>query len=782
MSNRECSLTCGACHHPLHVQGFHKCHVCKVRVHSHVVCHLFFKRNVESKVHYCELHGIRLGLSGQQGPAVAPPVRPIIATVMLSTTTPSISHNNTTASTTTTCTTDVTSQNKSKKRKRGVRERITEMAVEREETRRLIVEQRKEDRLIVNAEKKAKAVEKAKQLKLKKDTAAKAFVEEGYSNITLQPLKLRYNSVCSPTIATFHGRRSDRLTRDHVVDQLVMDDIWENLAVHTNIKMKTQYNPKCRWCRKIFENCKCKCQDCHLHVRNKTTTCQCPCWKPACRNGCFCREKELTPKGTHVPVKGLIMQLWFYTWLLIRAHGNNIERFYFEVAPHLEAEFNFTFLPIKRFNAINSALDCDIDLVQTSLRYCFHELVQATSEACVDETILAFEGDKSKCDFKIYMPRKPHKWGILVYGLVVKLELSKKPFIIDFEPHMFDKDVQAQRVSPLHALYTIIDRNVTNLCDKLHLAVDSAFGTTEMFNLLTSKATYVTASITQAKFGQDASGKDRLSVLSHQLPTDHYRLFYSPRTQKTISICSDKGAKDEESIVLTMSNAYEPVTSHMNELQSSRPVISYDDALAISKLPNTAMMLWCHDVGVEYIPGQPFENVKHITQFDITKYISDLNAGTAEQETTASLNQHTVEELKALARGLGLAVKGNKSAIVHRLVKVMQQSEATSTALADLTSHAQKGKPKVNVKSSNPFAYYLNVFNAQDNFDTNLYAIPWAKSMTWRHCYTSSLLWMAIVNAYALFVEAKSVPLKIYNETVEHFVKQLAISKLQQLQ
>ena len=650
--------------------------------------------------------------------------------------------------------------------------------METEDLRADILQTNKEQRLSRAAILKDEAAAKANRQKVKHEANAKEFTQNGYSNVTLKPMKLRYCEVRSPRISTLP--RGERLTRGCIQDQLIEEDVWENLATHTSSKLATKYEPKCRWCRRLLDTCVCKCKSCHCRHRNVEKVCQCKCKKLACKAGCLCGQKERTPKGYFSPVTKKIMGVWYYTWLLIRGDGNNVAEFYEGgKARRLEEEFYVTLLPRHRFSAINSALEGDIDFIHTSFRTTFADMVRAGAEACTDETILAYEGDD--CKFKIYMPSKPHKWGILTYGLVVKLELSRKPFMLDFEPHMSAPGVKAKPVSACHALHVLVDRNNTNLvgCGTLHLAVDSAFGTVDTFNWLATKSTYVTASIGVSKFGQD-----KLSVLAYQLPIDHWRLFYSEKDEKkTISVCSDRGRKAEEKIVLTMSNAYEPVVSETEGIGLTRPSITYEDALSISHLTNGAMIRWCTDCGVEYIPGQPFENVKSITGFDVPKYMLDLNSGIEnEKEKEAGLSKHTVEELKAMCRTLGLAVKGKKKAIIERILQVKQPGKALDEVLMDLVAQEQSGKPDAyHMRAVHPFAYYLYNFNAQDCFDHYLYELPWTKSTSWRQCYISSMLWMATVNAYSLYVENRCSPEKLYDESIKSFVKLLAISKLQEL-
>ena len=448
---------------------------------------------------------------------------------------------------------------------------------------------------------------------------ARIFKQEGYKNGSTEDFELRYNELRHPTLQVMRGQRGNNLQRAKVASNFLKKEVWDNLASHTSVQLAKAYTPQCRLCRRVYANCMCMCTRCKKALHALADACKCACVRPACMNGCSCALKESKPKGEYRPVDPATMQTWFYNSLLVRYYGGDVKCFYRDHAAGLKTK-GACLLPRLRFFTINASVRADINALQSTLRDTFSTFVSPGAEAAIDESMLAFVGD---CPFKVYMPRKPHKWGILLYNMCVKLALSRKPFMVDFEPNMSPLAVEdAELVGPCQAMFKLVERAVPPLLaadKKLHLAVDSAFGTEQTFVWLESRATHVTAALAASRFGSD-----RLEVLTHGLPEDHWRLFHAEENHRTISVLKDRGVKQGSSTVVTMSNAYQRVYADSKPLVPTQPKIGYAGALAMTKLPPDVLMMWCHDVGVTFVPGQPVKTVHNISGFDIAAHIAEL--------------------------------------------------------------------------------------------------------------------------------------------------------------
>lgn len=105
-------------------------------------------------------------------------------------------------------------------------------------------------------------------------------------------------------------------------------------------------------------------------------------------------------------------------------------------------------------------------------------------------------------------------------------------------------------------------------------------------------------------------------------------------------------------MVITLSNAFQPENHRepSSPLDLGRPKISYESALAVSKLPSDVLILLCHELNVPYVASKLFDTVRNITGFDLIEHMKSTDS--AEKE---SLQQYSKPELVALAINLGLA-------------------------------------------------------------------------------------------------------------------------------
>ena len=107
----------------------------------------------------------------------------------------------------------------------------------------------------------------------------------------------------------------------------------------------------------------------------------------------------------------------------------------------------------KRFNAIISSLNYDWDELCIFLREAWVVAVMSFECFIVNESILAFHPGEHQPDCpKIFIPRKPHPNGLLVYNAAFKLS-NGLPFVFDLEP-----DIGLSPLSSQTALLSICNR------------------------------------------------------------------------------------------------------------------------------------------------------------------------------------------------------------------------------------------------------------------------------------------------------------------------------------
>lgn len=228
--------------------------------------------------------------------------------------------------------------------------------------------------------------------------------------------------------------------------------------------------------------------------------------------------------------------------------------------------------------------------------------------------MLSFQG---WCEFKGYMPRKPHKWGVVLYQLCVRLRLSGKPYSMDFEPSMAD-DIHSEstRSGPLVAAFRLVERMQKHAWCSLHIAMDSAFSKPETFSWLSSQALYCSCAIASGMYAPT-------SMLSLGLEDDHCRLFYSAKQGKMVSVLKDRGRKKEATVVITMSNAFVP-EANVNGTNIPVQHVSIDDYMPIATLPEGSLQLLCSRAGCEYVPSHPHATAFNLTGFEYSKYVKEV--------------------------------------------------------------------------------------------------------------------------------------------------------------
>ena len=116
----------------------------------------------------------------------------------------------------------------------------------------------------------------------------------------------------------------------------------------------------------------------------------------------------------------------------------------------------------------------DICVLQEALRKALLQLVQLGNYGVVDETMFAHTGhDMREKGHAMNIPRKPHPYGLLLYGLVQQLLRSEAPILIDFEPRLL-----SSRPSGGEALRLLVTRNFLGRLDSTHIYADNLFTAT----------------------------------------------------------------------------------------------------------------------------------------------------------------------------------------------------------------------------------------------------------------------------------------------------------------
>ena len=142
---------------------------------------------------------------------------------------------------------------------------------------------------------------------------------------------------------------------------------------------------------------------------------------------------------------------------------------------------SFVKMTRERFNAIMSSLSCDWEEFSDLLRQSWVHCITECDHFVVDEAIFAFETQTDPTCPKRFIPRKPHKNGLLVYLATTKTT-KNHPYTFDLE---LDIKV-SEKLNPRAALLTFVERfpwkNI-----KPHITVDAGFSGSDLINIIHDK-------------------------------------------------------------------------------------------------------------------------------------------------------------------------------------------------------------------------------------------------------------------------------------------------------
>ena len=153
----------------------------------------------------------------------------------------------------------------------------------------------------------------------------------------------------------------------------------------------------------------------------------------------------------------------------------------------------------KHIKALISSLHFNLDDLDTLfelLRKNLQKLISGPSaNVAFDEALVEYHPSSAQKELAakhllpipiVWIPRKPHPLGLLIYKAVVELGKSKKPFAIDFIPRICTKD------TPQNSLREFINRSEKK---NYHLICDSLFASVDLINELSAKNFFATFSI-----------------------------------------------------------------------------------------------------------------------------------------------------------------------------------------------------------------------------------------------------------------------------------------------
>ena len=403
----------------------------------------------------------------------------------------------------------------------------------------------------------------------------------------------------------------------------------------------------------------------------------------------------------------------------------------------------------KRYSAIIGCLTADFEKLGDLLRTSWKNAINPGTEFAVDETMYAFFGRELDCP-KRYIPRKPHKNGLLTYPAA---------FNTAHGPYLFDVAVDWIFNRPLNgraAFRDIVKR--WNWESPFHVIVDAGFSGEQEHLLLGDLACNFTASINQGH-------KKWLVELLKR---------YCAREEHIAVVDADgmvwSFAKD------TLDDAEHFVVSNAFKKSAKRAREDHINPEQLKHLAKVGIR------GLNMIADQ-FGLASHLNEFvqatNIAQAINQLvpeadiepgdviqgnngNGGGQPAPQGDDLEKKTAKELQEIARGLQLKAAGQTK---QDLVIRIRQARTISSSQRNSTKEAlEQGRKK---EGRALHQKYKQVFNSIDQHDSKWYDVQNHHDIhNWRAKFVMSLMISGVVNASVVFRHFEELSLK-------HFCYQL---------
>jgi hypothetical protein len=379
-------------------------------------------------------------------------------------------------------------------------------------------------------------------------------------------------------------------------------------------------------------------------------------------------------------------------------------------------------LNTKRFQALMHCLipsNDELNNVCWLLRSTYQKAWSGQGAVAVDETLYSYQPDSKTKEAAaaagdriplVYIPRKPHKNGLLVYHMACKSEKTEQPYLLDIEPRLSEPSV-----SPREAFLAILKRWEC-YTRPIHVVADAAFGATDAFQKIPAQLTGEAQAAVPPKilltFSMSTKEKPGMwRLLEHNLPQGRWRAC-SGFGDALISVWSGK-VQDKQTFHHLATNAF------VGEVQP------------------------------EQTQQQP---------------ASTTSSNTASQAAHDELNSHTVLELRAMLTAKGLKAGGNKNELINRLLRY---SQTASTGVSPEQEFIKSFCAFSFSQDPPHHIFYRKHFNSIDKHDKLFYRLASSFHIPhWRTKMLLSILLSAVVNSWVLYREEHSEDLPVFVEAV----------------
>lgn len=344
---------------------------------------------------------------------------------------------------------------------------------------------------------------------------------------------------------------------------------------------------------------------------------------------------------------------------------------------------------------------------------------QVGQHVVFDETVFAYQPSKTvKAKQKelkdeiptVYIPRKPHPNGLMVYNVATVSDRTGLPYILAMYPFF-----KFPQLSPREALITAAKqwRYVT----PGHFIVDAAFGCMDLFEEKFEKPTYFTSSMPVTTIPHVWSVlKWNITPKQSQFAVKENENNVNP----VIASCYCDVDDNDFKFHLVCSNAF-----NVQKIQASVTIDNEEE----SQVPPQAQVV----------------------------------AMTKDQ-----LFELTIAELKVLCKQKGIKTSGTKVILVERMVPYFNMTSSTAVTIEQNKASCISGKKSgYNMLHST----YKENFNAVDRINRWWYMYDYKyKVCNWRAKLLFGTLKLSLINSWTLANEIKKIDYETFRDTIPAFL------------
>lgn len=418
---------------------------------------------------------------------------------------------------------------------------------------------------------------------------------------------------------------------------------------------------------------------------------------------------------------------------------NLMNRYQFEC---LNPNVFFTFREMQS----DKTLFAHLDMFYSKVRHIMWNSVRPGNTFAFDELVIPYEG---KTPLATFLPRKPHKIGLLMY--LLSSETSKGyPFVVDFVPN--DRTPKVDGSSALMNVFTRVSQMECFSNIRPHFFVDAAFGGIETVERGAALNFFVTASVNQAH------RKPLVSILGFQMTKKQYRFAHKTFANgwcvsvlvffdnDSVIVCSnallckhhfnplsvssstsDPSYSSSSSSSSSSTSSQSQNVSPLTPSPSPRTLNSFGftpkDAIDLAALgannPHLLQLISNRfGVNVDEVGGGYLNLVQNLTNVPIEQLSKRAAVGNT---SGPSYHSMSARQLAAVCKQRGLKPAGKKDTLVRRLE--FSDNNAVNDVpqlVHDFVGPVNTGTPCEEVAS---FHQYREHFNSVDKFDRHFYSI-----------------------------------------------------------